>query len=82
MVHLYERDCSLQRRHQKVIKVTLAPSLDPAVRDRICEDALRFARHIGYVNAGTAELNATGSRARKTARITVGPLLVEAIGGS
>src|SRR6185436_395257 len=53
VVHLYERDCSLQRRHQKVIEIAPAPNLDPEIRDRICADAV--ARHIGYVNAGTVE---------------------------
>ncbi len=47
VVHLYERDCSLQRRHQKVIELAPAPNLDPALRDRICADAVRFARRIG-----------------------------------
>jgi pyruvate carboxylase len=55
VVHLYERDCSMQRRHQKVIEIAPAPNLDPALRDRICADAVAFARHIGYVNAGTVE---------------------------
>ncbi len=55
VVHLYERDCSLQRRHQKVIEITPAPNLDPQLRDRICADAVKFARHVGYVNAGTVE---------------------------
>ncbi len=55
VVHLYERDCSVQRRHQKVVEVAPAPRLDPAVRERLCVDALAFARHVGYVNAGTVE---------------------------
>ncbi len=55
VVHLYERDCSVQRRHQKVVEVAPAPRLDPAVRERLCADALAFARHVGYVNAGTVE---------------------------
>ncbi|MBO0875346.1 MAG: ATP-grasp domain-containing protein, partial [Pseudonocardia sp.] len=62
-VHLFERDCSLQRRHQKVIEIAPAPNLDPAIRDRICADAVRFARSIGYRNAGTVEflLDAAGN---------------------
>ncbi|MDT0328343.1 pyruvate carboxylase [Nocardiopsis lambiniae] len=55
VVHLYERDCSLQRRHQKVIELAPAPNLDPELRARICDDAVRFARLIGYRNAGTVE---------------------------
>src|SRR3954466_13861155 len=55
IIHLYERDCSVQRRHQKVIELAPAPNLDPDLRDRICADAVRFAREIGYRNAGTVE---------------------------
>ncbi|WP_448615172.1 pyruvate carboxylase [Modestobacter sp. URMC 112] len=55
VIHLYERDCSVQRRHQKVIELAPAPNLDPALRERICADAVAFARQIGYVNAGTVE---------------------------
>ncbi len=55
VMHLYERDCSVQRRHQKVIELAPAPNLDPALRDQICDYAVRFARAIGYRNAGTVE---------------------------
>ncbi|TDD51940.1 pyruvate carboxylase [Saccharopolyspora elongata] len=55
VIHLYERDCSVQRRHQKVIEIAPAPNLDPKLRERICADAVAFARKIGYVNAGTVE---------------------------
>lgn len=55
VIHLYERDCSVQRRHQKVIELAPAPNLSPELRDKICGDAVAFARHIGYSCAGTVE---------------------------
>ncbi len=55
VVHLYERDCSVQRRYQKVVEFTPAFSVPQQVRERIYGDALKIARAVGYVNAGTVE---------------------------
>jgi len=55
VVHLYERDCSLQRRHQKVVERAPAPHLDPGIREGLCRSAARLAEAVGYVNAGTVE---------------------------
>lgn len=55
VIHLYERDCSLQRRHQKVVEIAPAQHLDPELRDTICNDAVKFCRSIGYQGAGTVE---------------------------
>ncbi len=55
IVHLFERECTVQRRRQKVIEETPAPSLDPDLREEICNAAVRLAKEIGYYNAGTVE---------------------------
>lgn len=55
VVHLHERDCSVQRRHQKVVEIAPSVGLDPAVRTALCESAVRIGREIGYDNAGTVE---------------------------
>ncbi|MGE5755644.1 MAG: pyruvate carboxylase, partial [Planctomycetaceae bacterium] len=55
LVHLYERDCSVQRRHQKIIEIAPAYNLDPAIRQAICDAAVRIGRHVRYDNAGTVE---------------------------
>ena len=55
LVHLFERDCSVQRRHQKVVEVAPAPNLSPAMRDAICAAALAIGRAARYENAGTVE---------------------------
>ncbi|MGK0716045.1 pyruvate carboxylase [Leucobacter sp. W1153] len=74
-VHLYERDCSVQRRHQKVVEIAPAPNLDPAVRDLLTRDAIAFAKSIGYENAGTVEflLDTEGERAGKHVFIEMNP---------
>ena len=55
VVHLYERDCSVQRRHQKVVELAPAKDLPTDVRDKILSDAVRLAKSVNYRNAGTAE---------------------------
>src|SRR5690625_3226455 len=60
IVHLYERDCSIQRRHQKVVEVAPSLSLSEDLRQRMCEAAVQLAQNINYVNAGTVEFLVTG----------------------
>ncbi len=74
-VHLFERDCSLQRRNQKVIEIAPAPNLDPEIRDALYRDAIAFARSINYVNAGTVEflVDTVGDRAGQHVFIEMNP---------
>ncbi|GAA2182297.1 pyruvate carboxylase [Leucobacter tardus] len=74
-VHLFERDCSVQRRHQKVVEIAPAPNLDPSVRDALTRDAVAFAQSIGYENAGTVEflLDTEGERAGEHVFIEMNP---------
>jgi len=55
IVHLFERDCSIQRRHQKLIEFCPSISLSQEKRLEICNDAVKLAQHVGYINAGTVE---------------------------
>jgi pyruvate carboxylase len=74
-VHLFERDCSVQRRHQKVIEIAPAPNLDEGIRQAMYRDAIAFAKSIGYVNAGTVEflLDTAGERAGQHVFIEMNP---------
>lgn len=55
VVHLYERDCSVQRRHQKVVEYAPCVTMDKTLRQKICAAAVQLMQHVGYVNAGTVE---------------------------
>ncbi|RGE22585.1 pyruvate carboxylase [Leucobacter sp. wl10] len=74
-VHLFERDCSVQRRHQKVVEIAPAPNLTQEQRDALTRDAIAFARSIGYENAGTVEflLDTEGERAGQHVFIEMNP---------
>ncbi|MBO82698.1 acetyl/propionyl/methylcrotonyl-CoA carboxylase subunit alpha [Citromicrobium bathyomarinum] len=68
-VHLFERDCSLQRRHQKVIEEAPAPGMDEATREEICSAAVRAAKAVDYEGAGTIEFIADASEGLRADRI-------------
>src|SRR5690606_16632280 len=55
LVHLYERDCSVQRRHQKVVEIAPAPTLDATTRQGLCDAAVAIGKAVGYYAAGTVE---------------------------
>ncbi|MET0162171.1 MAG: biotin carboxylase N-terminal domain-containing protein, partial [Microbacteriaceae bacterium] len=74
-VHLFERDCSVQRRNQKVVEIAPAPNLSDEIRQALYRDAIAFAKSIGYVNAGTVEflLDTVGERAGQHVFIEMNP---------
>ena len=69
VVHLFERDCSLQRRHQKVIEEAPAPGMDEATREALCAAAVKAAKAVDYVGAGTIEFIADASEGLRADRI-------------
>ncbi len=69
VVHLFERDCSLQRRHQKVIEEAPAPGMDEATREAVCSAAVRAAQAVNYEGAGTVEFIADASEGLRADRI-------------
>jgi len=75
VVHLFERDCSVQRRNQKVVEIAPAPNLDETLRQELYRDAVSFAKQIGYANAGTVEflIDTIGPNAGKHVFIEMNP---------
>jgi propionyl-CoA carboxylase alpha chain/3-methylcrotonyl-CoA carboxylase alpha subunit len=69
VVHLFERDCSLQRRHQKVIEEAPAPGMSAEVREAVCAAAVRAAQAVDYVGAGTVEFIADASEGLRADRV-------------
>src|SRR5699024_6049684 len=85
LVHLFERDCSVQRRHQKVVEVAPSVSLSDELRHRICNSALHLMTKIGYVNAGTVEFLVSGDEyyfIEVNPRVQVEHTITEMITGS
>ncbi|QIC48662.1 pyruvate carboxylase [Lysinibacillus sphaericus] len=60
IVHLYERDCSIQRRHQKVVEIAPSNSISEELRNRICAAAVKIMKNVSYINAGTVEFLVAG----------------------
>ncbi|WP_167131577.1 pyruvate carboxylase [Paramicrobacterium chengjingii] len=74
-IHLFERDCSVQRRNQKVVEIAPAPNISEQLRESLYRDAVAFAKSIGYVNAGTVEflVDTAGERAGEHVFIEMNP---------
>src|SRR5699024_803031 len=75
VVRLFERDCSMQRRHQKVIEIAPAPKIDDELRQRLYADAVKFAKALNYRNAGSVEflVDTEGGRAGEHVFIEMHP---------
>jgi pyruvate carboxylase len=75
IIHLHERDCSIQRRNQKVVEIAPAPNLDETLRQQLFVDAVAFSKEIGYQNAGTVEflIETSGANAGKHVFIEMNP---------
>ncbi|NBR23530.1 MAG: pyruvate carboxylase [Micrococcales bacterium] len=75
VVHLFERDCSVQRRNQKVVEIAPAPNVTQELREELYRDAVAFAKQVGYINAGTVEflIDTVGPNAGKHVFIEMNP---------